>query len=201
MKKISTLLPVASSVLHSTYSKSYNIIYDQIKGVIHVPKTWLEDIKHLEFNELLASSLGPLALFFGWNKKEKEDFFEIASGTLTSSVVYGDPLTSLTVISVLAYRYSKNKNANELRNLKWGVIKGTLSVGAFVLATKAMGFSALSFLIGTCAAFAVKKSVTALRLLEYLNFLKSIKIKHPKLKKNLSRRDFITLQWFTYKGN
>ena len=54
-----------SSALHSTYT---------------IPQKWISDIKHIEFNELLSSSIGPLALFFGWKRKHKEEFSEIASG-------------------------------------------------------------------------------------------------------------------------
>ena len=65
-KKISTALPYLSNIIHNTYAKSYNIIHDEFYGMIKVPQKWVEDIKHLEFNEILASSIGPLALYFGW---------------------------------------------------------------------------------------------------------------------------------------
>ena len=58
-KKLSTSVPYISSIIHSTYAKSYNVIQDQVYGIIKVPQKWLEDIKHVEFNELLASSIGP----------------------------------------------------------------------------------------------------------------------------------------------
>ena len=45
--------------------------------MIQVPQKWIEDIKHVHFDELLASSLGPLALYFGWKKRHKEEFSEI----------------------------------------------------------------------------------------------------------------------------
>ena len=191
-------LNFVSSLIHSTYSKSYTIVYNQFNQAIEVPQKWIEDIKHVEFNELLASSIGPLALYFGWKKKHKEEFSELASGTLASSFVYGEPVTSLMAIVVLAYRYSKSKNSNELRNLKWGIVKGGISAGAFALTIKGMGLSVLSFLVGTCAVFAIRKSVSFLRFYEYMQFMKNIRIKFPKFKKELSRRDFLKLKLFTY---
>ncbi len=131
-------------------------------------------------------------------KKHKEEFSELASGTLTTSFVYGEPITSLTSIVVLAYRYSRSKNSNELRNLKWGIVKGGISAGAFALTIKGMGLSVLSFLVGTCAVFAIRKSVSFLRFYEYMRFLKNLKLKFPKFKKELSRRDFLKLKLFTY---
>ena len=197
-KKLSTSVPYISSIIHSTYAKSYNVILDQVYGIIKVPQKWLEDIKHVEFNELLASSIGPLALYFGWRKRHKEEFAEIASGTLASSFIHGDPIGTVTSIVVLAYKYSKSTNKTELRNLKWGVIKGGLSVSAFALTVKAMGVSLISFLVGICIAAIVRKTVSSLRFFEYIQYLRSLKVRIPKIKKTISRREFLTLNIFVH---
>ena len=197
-KKLSTSVPYISSIIQSTYAKSYNIIQDQVYGIIKVPQKWIEDIKYVEFNELLASSIGPLALYFGWRKRHKEEFSEIASGALASSFIHGDPIGTVTAIVILAYKYSKSTNKNELRNLKWGILKGGLSVSAFALTVKAMGVSLISFLVGICVAVIIRKSVSSLRFFEYLQYLRNLKVKFPKLKKIISRRDFLTLNLFKY---
>ena len=189
-----------SSILHSTYFKSHNIIFDQIYGMIQVPQKWIEDIKHVHFDELLASSLGPLALYFGWKKRHKEEFSEIASGALASSFIHGDPIGTVTSIVVLAYKYTNSTNKTELRNLKWGVIKGGLSVSAFALTVKAMGVSLISFLVGICIAAIVRKTVSSLRFFEYIKYLRSLKIRIPSIKKAISRRDFLKLNIFEYKN-
>ena len=199
-KKLSTSVPYISSLIQSTYAKSYNVIHDQVYGIIKVPQKWLEDIKHVEFNELLASSIGPLALYFGWRKRHKEEFAELASGVLASSFIHGDPIGTVTAIVILAYKYSKSTNKNELRNLKWGILKGGLSVSAFALTIKAMGVSLISFLVGICIAVIVRKTVSSLRFFEYLQYLRNLKVKFPKLKKIISRRDFLTLNLFKYKN-
>ena len=198
--KILNNLPIISSLIHSTYSKSYTVIYDQFNEAIKIPQRWIEDIKHVEFSELLASSVGPLALFFNWKKRHKEEFSEIASGVFASSFIHGDPIGTVTSIVVLAYRYDKTSNKQELRNLKWGVIKGSASIGAFVITVKAMGVSLVSFLVGACIAAIVRKTVSTLRFFEYLKFIKSLKVKIPKLKKNISRREFISMKIFEFKN-
>ncbi len=189
-----------SSIIHSTYSKSYTIINDQLNQTIKVPQKWIDDIKYVEFNELLASSIGPLALYFGWKKKHKEEFSEIASGALASSFIHGDPIGTVTSIVVLAYRYTKSTNKDELRNLKWGIVKGGLSVSAFALTIKAMGVSLLSFLLGICIAAIVRKSVSSLRFFEYIKSLKSLKLRVPNVKKKISRREFLTLNFLEFKN-
>jgi hypothetical protein len=192
-------IPIISSWLHSTYSKSHTVLYDQFNEVIHIPQKWIDDIKQVEFSELLASSIGPLALFFNWKKKHKEEFSEIASGILASSFIHGDPIGTITSIVVLAYRYNQSSSKQELRNLKWGAIKGGISVGAFALTIKAMGISLLGFLISFCVTAIIRKSVSTLRFWEYLNFIRSLKFKMPKLKKKISRREFISLKIFEQK--
>ena len=198
MNKILNTIPFLSSTIHSTYSKSYTIVYDQFSEAIKIPQKWVEDIKHVEFSELLASSIGPLGLFFNWKKRHKEEFSEIASGTLASSFIHGDPIGTVTSIVVLAYKYSKSTNKSEFRNLKWGVIKGGLSVSAFALTVKAMGVSLISFLVGICIAAIVRKTVSSLRFFEYIQYLRSLKVKIPKIKKTISRREFLTLNIFAH---
>ena len=196
LKKYNSIIPLISSFLHSNYTKSYELV----EGLKTIPQKWIEDLKHVEYNELLSSSIGPLALYFGWKRKHKEEFAELASGILASSAVHGDPVGSVTAIAVLAYRYNKSKNRNELRNLKWGIIKGGVSVGVFAITTKAMGVSLISFLVGICIAGAIRKTVGVLRLFEYARFLRNLKAKFPAFKREMSRREFLSLRLFTYKN-
>ena len=192
-------LNLISSFLHLTTTKTKVVINDKFNNLVEIPYKWIDDIKNFEFNELLASSLGPLTIYFGWKKKQKEKFAEIASGSLSSSFIHGEPITTLASISVLAFKFSKVKNDDDFRKLKWGIIKGGASIGIFASTTKIMGVSIISFLIGTCAFFAVRKSISILRLFEYFKFLKKITIKFPKFKKELSRREFLTFKIFSYK--
>ena len=78
--------------------------------LLTIPTKWISDIKHLEFNEILGSSVGVLAMIYSWNKTKKDKFIEIASGTLASSFVYGDPLTTIGSLAALAHGFNKNKN-------------------------------------------------------------------------------------------
>ena len=87
-----------------------------------------------------------------------------------------------------------------MRNLKWGIIKGGASVGVFAITIKAMGVSLISFLVGICIACTIRKTVGILRLIEYAKFLKNLKAKFPTLKKQMTRRDFLSLNLFVYKN-
>ena len=63
-----------------------------------------------------------------------------------------------------------------------------------------MGASLISFLVGICIAVAIRKTFEILRLYEYAKFLKNLKTKLPSLKKQISRREFLSLKLFTYKN-
>ena len=170
-----------------------------LQTLLTVPQKWTNDIKHLEFNEILGSSVGVLAMVYSWNKTKKDEFIEIASGTLASSFVYGDPITTIGSLAALAHGYNKNKNKNELRKYKWSAIRGIAGVGAFALSTKLISIPLLNFLIGLIAATIVKKVVKSLRLFEYMQYLRNLRIYLPYIKSQISRRDFIKLDIFKYK--
>tara|TARA_A100001015_G_C14897293_1_gene674920 strand:- start:226 stop:786 length:561 start_codon:yes stop_codon:yes gene_type:complete len=178
-------VPYLSSFLHSS---------------ITVPNQWIKDIKFVEFNELLSSSVSALAIIFRWNKLNKSEFTEIASGMLSSSFVYGDPIGTISSIVTLGYAYSKTKNKDSLRKLKWASIRGAAGVAAFALSTKLISITILNILIGICAAAVVKKTIGIMRLWEYRFFLRNIKKYIPVLKKEMSRREFFSLKIFTYKN-
>ena len=64
-RKILNSVPYLSSVLHQSYTKSYELV----EGLKTIPQKWIQDLKDVEYNELLSSSIGPLALFFWLEKK------------------------------------------------------------------------------------------------------------------------------------
>ena len=86
------------------------------------------------------------------------------------------------------------------RKFKWAAIRGAAGVAAFALSTKLISITILNVLIGICAAAVVRKVVGILRLWEYRHFLKNLKKYIPVLKKEMSRREFITLKMFTFKN-
>ena len=178
-------IPYISTLIHSTST---------------IPQQWVRDIKHVEFNELLASSASALALIFRWKKAEKSEFIEIASGMLASSYVYGEPISTIASIVALGYSYTKTKNKEDLRKFKWAAIRGATGVAAFALSTKLIPIAVLNILIGICAAVVVRKTVGILRLYEYRHLLRSLKNAIPKLKKEMSRREFLSLRVFTFKN-
>jgi|TARA_B110000444_G_C18596448_1_gene480935 hypothetical protein len=178
--------------------------YPYVSTLLHssttIPHQWIKDIKYVEFNELLASSVGALAFIFQWKKAHKTEFIELASGMLSSSYIYGEPVGTISSIAALGYSYTKVKNKENLRKFKWASIQGATGVAAFAISTKLISITVLNVLIGLCAAAVVRKTVGILRLYEYRHLLKNLKKLIPTLKKEMTRREFVSLKIFTYKN-
>lgn len=185
-KNLISLVPYLSSVSHSAldYSQKY---------LVEIPKNWIDDIRHVDFGELLASALGPLALFYNWSNAKKKEFTEIATGTLASGFVHGDPITTLGAIVSLAHGYDKSKN---LREFKWAAAKGLAGVGTFAITAKIISIPVFNFLVAICAAATVRKVIGYLRILEYVKLMKQFK---PVIKKVLSRRELLTLNLLKFR--
>lgn len=187
---------IATSLVAYFSSISHNALDYSQKYLVDVPKTWVEDIRKVDFGELLASALGPLALFYNWSNAKKKEFTEIATGTLASSFVHGDPVTTLGAIVALAHGFNKSKSANNLREFKWAAAKGLAGVGVFAVTTKIISIPVFNFLVAICAAAAVRKVIGYLRVIEYIKLMKQFK---PVIKKVLTRRELLTLKLFQFK--
>lgn len=188
LKKLS---PYISSFLNKAFEDSKTFVND-------IPLTWKQDLKNIDYNEILASSVSVMTLVFNWNKAEKYEFTQIASGTLASTIIHADPIGTIAALISYAHSYTKQKRKSDLRKFKWATLEGLACVGAFTLSMKFITVPILNYLVGICAAVIIKKSVKTFRLFEYLILLRKIKlkIKIPELRTTLNRRELITLNIF-----
>jgi hypothetical protein len=184
-------IPFVTATLESLEKNQF-----KFKEIYDLPKTWISDLKDISPTEILASSVGIVSIYFRWNKAEKEEFTEVATSLLTSSSFYGDPLGVIASIIALAHAYTKARDKQSFRNLKWGTIKGAATMGAFSLTMTFVGTPIFGFLIGLCVAMVVRKYIGYLKFLEYLKWMKNVR---PTIRKILTRREFLTLNLFTFK--
>ena len=190
-KNLFTKIPFLAATVESVEKNQF-----KFKEIYDFPKTWISDLKDISPTEILASTVGILAIYFRWNKAEKEEFTEVATSLLTSSSFYGDPLGIIASIIALAHAYSKARDKQSFRNLKWGVIKGVTTMGTFSLTLTFVGTPVFGFLVGLCVAAIVRKYIGYLKFLEYLKWMKKVR---PAIKKFMTRREFLTLSLFTFK--
>ncbi len=190
-KSIFTKVPFLAATIESVEKNQF-----KFKEIYDLPKTWISDLKDISPTEILASSVGIVSIYFRWNKAEKEEFIEVATSLLTSSSFYGDPLGVIASIIALAHAYTKARDKQSFRNLKWGTIKGATTMGAFSLTMTFVGTPIFGFLLGLCVAMVVRKYIGFLKFLEYLKWMKNVR---PAIKKVMSRREFLSLNLFTFK--
>ena len=75
---------------------------------------------------------------FSEDAVSKTEFIELASGMLSSSYIYGEPVGTISSIAALGYSYTKVKNKENLRKFKWASIQGATGVAAFAISTKSV---------------------------------------------------------------
>ena len=190
-KNLFTKIPFLAATIESVEKNQF-----KFREIYDLPKTWISDLKDISSTEILASTVGILSIYFRWNKAEKEEFIEVATSLLISSSFYGDPLGVIASIVALAHAYKKARDKQSFRNLKWGAIKGAATMGTFSLTLTFVGTPVFGFLVGLCVAMVVRKYIGYLKLLEYLKWIKKVR---PAIKKVVTRREFLTLNLFTFK--
>ena len=114
--------------------------------------------------------------------------------TVVACFPLGEPI--IASIIALAHAYSKARDKQSFRNLKWGAIKGAATMGTFSLTLTFIGTPVFGFLVGLCAAIVVRKYIGYIKFLDYLKWMKKVR---PAIKKVVTRREFLALNLFTFK--
>ena len=81
-----------------------------------IKKQWLYDFQRVDVLEVLSSTIGVGALFFGWKKKDKEEFAELCASLGLAGAVGANPFLLIIALIALAKSYTQNKNKNKSYN-------------------------------------------------------------------------------------
>ena len=116
-----------------TVSKEgYDKTSSYLKNQFGIPANWYYDIQTVNLAEIFGTTLGALAVFFQWNKKDKEIFGEIASSLFISGMLGGNPLVIILSLVTLGRAYSLNKRKEGYNYLSTGLKKGGLTTSIFI---------------------------------------------------------------------
>jgi hypothetical protein len=96
-----------------------------------IPSSWLYDIQTINLAELLGSLVSIFAIFFNWNKKDKEIFGDIASSLMLSGLIGGNPLVIIASLVTIARAYTLN-NKKFTNSFRTGIKKGGIGTGVFI---------------------------------------------------------------------
>ena len=116
-----------------TISKDgYDKASSYLKNQFGIPANWYYDIQTVNLSEIFGTTLGALAIFFQWNKKDKEIFGEITSSLFISGMLGGNPLVIILSLVTLGRAYSLNKRKEGYNYLSTGLKKGGLTTSIFI---------------------------------------------------------------------
>ena len=156
--------------LHNVEDK---VSYDKLASVISekffIKKSWLYDLQTVNLLEVFSSTLGVVALFFGWKKKDKEEFAELCASLGFAGAVGANPILLIISIVSLAKSYTQNKNKNKFKS---GTIKGFVGMGSFIMTASLFSSPLIGIIVGLAVAVSVKKSLKKLDVSEIYNWFK-----------------------------
>ena len=173
--------------LHNVEDK---VSYDKLASVISekffIKKSWLYDLQTVNLLEVFSSTLGVVALFFGWKKKDKEEFAELCASLGLAGAVGANPILLIISIVSLAKSYTQNKNKNKFKS---GTIKGFVGMGSFIMTASLFSSPLIGIIVGLAVAVSVKKS---LKKLDYQEVYEWFKENIKKYADNISSATGIT---------
>lgn len=156
--------------LHNIEDKiSYDKLATTISEKFLIKKSWLYDLQTVNLLEVFSSTLGVVALFFGWKKKDKKEFAELCASLGLAGAVGANPILLIISIVSLAKSYTQNKNKN---NFKTGTLKGFVGMGSFIMTASLFSSPLIGVIIGLAVAISVKKSLKKMEYREVHDWFK-----------------------------
>lgn len=156
--------------LHNIEDK---VSYDKLASIISekffIKKSWLYDLQTVNLLEVFSSTLGVVALFFGWKKKDKQEFAELCASLGLAGAVGANPILLIISIVSLAKSYTQNKNKNKF---KTGTLKGFVGMGSFIMTASLFSSPLIGIIVGLAVAVSVKKSLKKMDYQEVYDWFK-----------------------------
>lgn len=152
--------------------QAYDVAVEKLSATFAIKKSWFVDVLSINLSEFFVTTVGVLALFFKWNKREKEEFSDLSSSLLTAATVGANPFLLIAALISLGSSFTKAKKKNEIKNFKKGSIRGILGMGSFFIASAAVSGQLFGIIFGLCVALTVRKVLKSLPdddILEWTN--------------------------------
>ena len=149
--------------------EAYNELASKISSTFFIKKQWLYDFQSVDVLEVLSSTIGVVALFFGWKKKEKEEFAELCASLGLAGAVGANPFLLIIALIALAKSYTQNKNKNKFKR---GSLRGFVGMGSFIMTASLFSSPLLGIIIGLVVAIILKKKMKEMNFSEIYEWFK-----------------------------
>ena len=121
-----------TAYIETAASESYTLVN------LEISRSWLNDLVSYDVVELVAGSIGILAVALNWNNDDVEEFSSIVSSIGLSAVVSANPLMLVVTVVALAKAFHTARKSGDWKEFSDGLAKGGVCTGAVLLATSLM---------------------------------------------------------------
>jgi hypothetical protein len=156
--------------LHNIDNKeAYELLVAKISNTFLIKKQWLYDFQSVDILEVFSSTIGVVALFFGWKNKDKEEFAELCASLGLAGAVGANPFLLIIALISLAKAFTQNKNKNKFKR---GSLRGFLGMGSFIMTASLFSSPILGVIIGLVVAISVKKTLKKMEFQEVYDWFR-----------------------------
>ena len=156
-------------LLNINDKEAFDKFSEYMSSNFSIKKSWLLDIQSVNLAEIFGATLGVVSLFFGWKKKDKEEFAELCASLGLAGAVGANPILLIISIVSLAKSYTQNKNKNKFKS---GTLKGFVGMGSFIMTASLFSSPLIGVIVGLAVAISIKKSLKKLEYQEVYDWFK-----------------------------
>ncbi|MCY3765125.1 MAG: hypothetical protein OXH06_06820 [Gemmatimonadetes bacterium] len=148
--------------------------FDNVSGALestfHIPREWFYDLNTYDSAELLAGTVGAVALIFNWNRADTETFAKMVGGMGLSAAFSANPLLLLLTLVALARSLQNTRQTGEYTEFVDGQFKGVTGAGSTLTAVGLVGVAGgpagLALLAGLTAGILVNAATKNVSIVE-----------------------------------
>ena len=152
---------------------TFNGLADTL-GNFGITRAWLNDLVSYDVVELVAGSIGILAVALNWNNDDVEEFSNIVGSMGLASVVSANPLMLIVTVAALAKAFHSARKSGDWKEFSDGLAKGGICTGAVLLTTSLVSGPAVVVLLsGICVGILANQAAKRVSFVEIGQFMVS----------------------------
>ena len=148
--------------------------FNNLAGAVEnfgISRAWLNDMVSYDAVELIAGSIGIVAVALNWNNDDVEEFSNI-TGMGLSAVVSANPLMLIVTVVALARSFHLARKSGDWKEFTDGLAKGGICTGAVLLATSLVsGPAVVVLLTGICVGILANQATKRVSFVEIGQFV------------------------------
>ena len=156
--------------------------------------SWGRDLASYDVVELIAGSIGILAVALNWNNDDVEKFSKIVGSIGLAGVVSANPLLLIVTVVALARAFHNARKSGDWKEFSDGLAKGGICTGAVLLTTSLVsGPTVVVLLTGICVGILANQATKRVSFVEIGQFIVIKMSKTPLLVENaiISAKDVL----------